>query len=1143
MLRYFGLIVLLISGTANGQGHWKMVGSFDGTMCPYFLNDSLGFAYNNTGGIASAAGGGTVNSSRLLKTTSGGRTWNASIGQLPQNVADMFFVSPTEGYAACNASSSVSSSGTGVYQTTDGAQTWRRITPNVFTNITGVYSIHDTVFVSNPGLYFSSDHGATWSNLITSKIGSPAGLMGSVVGNAESAVLSTDGGSGKDNGVIYTTDGGITWSKGNGTYAAFSAVYLPHTSECFKSEEEWYDQSAPLGHNFKDDGGHVSHSVDGGKTWITQSMPGQPGLTGGIGTGGCNAVYVQRGLAALPDSGLIRTTDHGSTWVAVGGPSGVLDHRLSVVGAGATVFAMDQYFNIWKTTDGGDGALSASDWSNLTLTASALQMDTIRTKVCDSTSFSLSLTNSGCLRYYWDSVAVEGCGPNTYYSTLSNRFIGNGQSTGSLNVTIVAHQAGDYTIKVHRRLRREDWLELDTVLNLVLHVNPNPGTLSLNAKPLYDFGDQNLCHPTTVTDSFKFSAEGCGAVTIDSMRVQGISGDVQNFSVGSVSRLTLSSASGVKAIPVSYKASSGQIDSARIVVYWSDGVKQHSDTVFVRGAGVSDSRTFVIGSPTATTRKCDSTLSVITVHNPTCHDLQVDSISLPNGLELRSSGSSIMSPGDSAKVSLTIDASGSALHTGDTTLLAILHIRYQGVSFDTLVPVIVHIDRGVSLATVDRNALDFGTISACRSTTLSIQLNSTGCDTLLSVSSSLEKQDAFYLTKTVRSAIANGSSDSAIVTFKPFASGKTFYDTLHITTSAGSFDIPIQGASAADRTPLNGGHVLASLPDVIAGCGGDSTELGFPNESCRNIIVDSVLVNRPFHLLTGIGDTVYSVDSISNRTSWKTSVSYLPTVSGQDTCWLHVYYHSADGTLFDTVLWFSAKALAVPSMTLYLKSDAGHNSVNGRFEIPIYATGQGSVSNANITAVKLRLNFNTNLISPISVSYSNTLPPYDNAGIDLSIPVAAGFNPASETEIARVSCQAFVTDTLATVIGVSNSSLVSGSSCIEISTKPAEVSFAIDQECGDSMLSRFIRSRSIQIKDVRPNPAATSITVTLIEHQRTELQVQLFDCLGREVLSAFVSQSQVKLDVSSLPQGAYYLRMSEVGSNAAIGTRRVEIVR
>ncbi len=85
--------------------------------------------------------------------------------------------------------------------------------------------------------------------------------------------------------------------------------------------------------------------------------------------------------------------------------------------------------------------------------------------------------------------------------------------------------------------------------------------------------------------------------------------------------------------------------------------------------------------------------------------------------------------------------------------------------------------------------------------------------------------------------------------------------------------------------------------------------------------------------------------------------------------------------------------------------------------------------------------------------------------------------------------------------------------------------------CGDStILAAMEGEPPFSIASIVPNPASTSLTVTVSGAPLSGMDYQLFDDLGNCVLTEpGVRRTPLQLDVSALPSGIYFLRLSSDG--------------
>src|SRR5665213_1048548 len=134
-------------------------------------------------------------------------------------------------------------------------------------------------------------------------------------------------------------------------------------------------------------------------------------------------------------------------------------------------------------------------------------------------------------------------------------------------------------------------------------------------------------------DSFAVSGHGCKQVTVDTMFFRPDSANFKDFTFKPVRNFTPPNDSSIY-FPISFKPSMADTERGSILVYWFDGETTHTDTIRVQGAGVADTRSFSIQQPTLTGRMCDSAMGTVIVTNTTCGFLELDSLSLPNGIRL-----------------------------------------------------------------------------------------------------------------------------------------------------------------------------------------------------------------------------------------------------------------------------------------------------------------------------------------------------------------------------------------------------------------------------------------------------------------------------------------------------------------------------
>lgn len=159
----------------------------------FFVNENLGFAgrINITGGV------------NLIKTTNGGASWtDISSSEMSQGVANLFFTSPTNGYATGGVGAGNVFAGT-----VNGGTSWSQAATPASNASAALYFMNDSVGFSGTSLIMkTADGGKTWNptnmtvdnnNAVTEIL-----FVNSLVGYALTY---------KNNNLLKTTDGGDTW--------------------------------------------------------------------------------------------------------------------------------------------------------------------------------------------------------------------------------------------------------------------------------------------------------------------------------------------------------------------------------------------------------------------------------------------------------------------------------------------------------------------------------------------------------------------------------------------------------------------------------------------------------------------------------------------------------------------------------------------------------------------------------------------------------------------------------------------------------------------------------------------------------------------------------------------------------------------
>jgi len=113
--------------------------------------------------------------------------------------------------------------------------------------------------------------------------------------------------------------------------------------------------------------------------------------------------------------------------------------------------------------------------------------------------------------------------------------------------------------------------------------------------------------------------------------------------------------------------------------------------------------------------------------------------------------------------------------------------------------------------------------------------------------------------------------------------------------------------------------------------------------------------------------------------------------------------------------------------------------------------------------------------------------------------------------------------------------------CMVASLSSADsVLLNVTLSCGDTLMLQMLRGQkpSFDIVSLRPNPASGVLHIDLKNNLGAPIRVQLFDALGVIKKDEQWKMSEPTLDVSTLPSGIYYLRLSQANS---VQTRKVVV--
>jgi photosystem II stability/assembly factor-like uncharacterized protein len=1111
--------------------HWQAIGQFVNLTYPYFLNENFGFVFGAGGTSPFFDIIPSQIHSVLYRTRDGGVTWTKlNADMMGDMICSLYFVSSLHGYAGVVSSSGpkgYSDPKAGIFETQDGGDTWHRISPEGY-SFMGVYA-HDNLIVGTPGEYgpgvqglqgviTSHDGGATWkweTNALS--------YSAMVSGNLDDVVTTGGWGVQRPTVLSVTSDSAKSWSMvqdvRDPVLFELWGIYNPvHSHTIYQAHEEAYAtrHTSP---------GVLYRSSDLGKSWTTPIMDPNIGLSGQIGGAGC-VVYAQHEVVDV-DRGFLRSTDDGLTWRDVGGPNFAPDcpRTFSVVGNGAIVYAMDLSGTLWKTTDGGDGTLSANIPFQVSFshTLSSPSKDTLYMSECDSTTFQTTFAYAACDHARLDSVRIDGLNRAAYQSVF--HYVGHKPDEHDTAVTTIRGlTTGRYPLTVHAIYRHDDQLTNDTTYQFTLVVKQSPAILSITRKDTIDFGPQALCAAKLVKDSLSIRNLGCESLQVDSVWM--VADQATNdFSFIGGGSLTLIRNDSAKLFRYSFKPSQAIKESARIFIKTSLGI----DTIYLKGEGTADQKRVALSVDTVRSSVCDSVDAILTIANTSCRLMAIDSLLLPPPVYVLP-GQLPLGLGSGSSQDIRIRFVPSVAGQATIQFKAVLRVIVGSVTtrYDTLLTLPITAKAGTPAITALDTIIDLGKISTCATSDATIHFASTGCDTLRVSGEQINgSTNGFSITDAHKSSLAVQQLDSVRVHFAPPSVG-SFATDIIIVTAAGNKTVHLKAEGIPDSGRIALSSTALDLGSVTAVCDSSASSFVFKNTTCNPITVDSLSsASRPFV------SEIISARSLATDSSLRLNVSFLPAQPGQFASSIRVYYHGPDKIEHDTLI--KLQGIGLPSVTLgtelqaaTLSTQAGQPS-----SVPVYIIGaldQSSAKSLGLRSVDLTLAWNTDLLSPIgvvspiigaSISKFNAT----KTSVTFTVTFPAGFTFGTPTEIATINCIAFVTDTMTTDAEVVTSVFHAAGSCLTVASSTGNVKFTLAPLCSDPTLTSYLaHGLPFAIKSIIPNPTSGKLTIEISGLK--QLHYDLFDILGHQLLSGEITN---QLDLHSVANGIYYLRLNANG--------------
>lgn len=279
-----------------------------------------------------------------------GLTWqNRTVGSLGADyIDDINFFDRSTGIVCTHNGS--------VFITTDQGLSWRMVQrPGSANSGAFMGNANSIVVATGAGgtVDVSLDGGFTWtSTTIGTFVTSVRPLLGG-------GALALGGGQAAGRSIFKTTNYGATWQQQSGTIESDS--WSLDVDPCEPLNVYAVNEESLPDPRFNDTRASIYHSVDGGASWqIVASQPNRVYYCGSV------VIAAPAVFAQTSANGILRSTDQGTTWISIGGPSAAFDSRLVCPITANIILAADNTGTIWRTfSSGGDSLVGVKPLAGL----------------------------------------------------------------------------------------------------------------------------------------------------------------------------------------------------------------------------------------------------------------------------------------------------------------------------------------------------------------------------------------------------------------------------------------------------------------------------------------------------------------------------------------------------------------------------------------------------------------------------------------------------------------------------------------------------------------------------------------------------------------------------------------------------------
>lgn len=1137
---------------------WQKVFTFKygrtGT-CGFFFNEFVGFV-----GTSADAGG-------ILKTTDGGKSW--SVCTLPPNYVDnVTQIQMTDEYNGWASVEDQSNVRTGILRTTDGGLTWTAAGPKG--DYSCIYATPSAVVAVSRGNYgtgeISTNLGASWTVDNTMKFMNGIDFVDDMHGVATGFYATS---------WKRTVDGGRTWTAINPPQQTESwGVYgVKGTSYFLACPEK--DQTIVSNQTI----GSVMISSDYGSTWSII----YPNLVGSTGTvvGANGAIYIQayNNKSVNPTAtGLYRSTDMGKTWVNVGGPSSQKDTRFVATGCnGGVVYAFDQQGNIWKTRDGGDGAITEPPF-DLIFDANSISMSG---PICSTTFATVRLRNPYCeddslvsVTLIDSSSPLFSSGALSLVSQMNLPLILRQNEQDSLvfrwDPSKLFHRDTNIITKV--RLHYYSTILqrfLDTVVTITAHAIGQRPQASLEPASM-NFGPVRFCTP--YDSLFTIKNNSCDTLYIIGYTALQTGGYILTNAAGDPLMFPLALTQG-DSVMFRVRLSldvAGPYTNRLTFHLLHQGIGTDSSISFSASMSSTGSFAFSDSLHVEDVSTCSELDTFVLVHNYGCKPLVINSVSLQNQVAFFIVGTpgftSPIPPDSTGKIFIKFKPPTATIYTDR------LSINIESLGEGSVLTIPLQ-GAGVTQPAMLLASLPIDTLFALRLTRCDspkqflIHIGNPGCQTLsiLSITQSS--------TTDPNVTVSHGAVPTTFTSAGAGLDIRVVADPNVVRTDSGTITIrfQLQGEPARDTvvryylTVGYGSRTLTVAPDTLdlgtmKFCDTRDTTIFIRSEGCDTVELLSTQV-------TGNGNlTLEQPPSIMmpSGTTFPLRLHFEPTMAGAISGVITISAHSDP----DSIKQIPIIANVIPTDTLTFDFSASKDSIRAGDTITFVMVPKQDVHFKALQNISFVLHYNGDLLTFIP-KYSNVLvsnavfsadppggtPKHTTTHISLQGVPFLDFT-AGQPAI-KLTFVAALTDSISSTMYLSDIKLNNDDQIYakcELGVVSVVLEYSLALGCGDPSLIRYMQlgnAETLLLGNVQPDPisAATAFRTSLpfTTHLAGDVVCELFDALGHSILYSTQKDLQTgkhvfSLDLSSVPSGTYTYIVRHTANNASVAGR-LSVVR